>query len=73
MKLYRKDIIITPGYLFEVSQKKEINSLIIRRIFNFTKLDYIKYIKVRIFNSRLINEIKNKVTNSLYEKLKLVI
>ena len=37
------------------------------------KFDYIKYIKVRIFNSRLINEIKNKIINNLYKKLKLVI
>jgi len=37
------------------------------------KFNYIKYIRIRIFNSKLINEIKNKIINNLYEKSKLVI
>ena len=73
MKLRREGIIITPGHPFEASQKKEINGLIAGGVFNLTKLDYIKYIRVRIFNSKLINEVKSKTINSLYKKLKLVI
>ena len=73
LKLYWKGIIITSKYLFKASQKKERNSFIIKRVFNFIKFDYIEYIKVYIFNSKLVNEIKSKVINSLYKKLKLVI
>ena len=73
LKLRRENIITTFKYLFKAFQKKEINGLIIKRVFNFTKFDYIKYIRIHIFNSKLINEIKNKITNSLYKKSKLVI
>ena len=73
LKLRRKSIIIIFRYLFKAFQKKEINGLIIKGVFNFTKFDYIKYTKVRIFNSRLINEIKSKTTNNPYKKLRLVI
>jgi len=73
LKLRRKSIIIIFRYLFKAFQKKEINGLIIKGVFNFTKFDYIKYTKVRIFNSKLINEIKSKTTNNLYKKLKFII
>jgi hypothetical protein len=35
LKLRKQDLIITPGQLFEGSQKQEINNLITKEIFNF--------------------------------------
>jgi hypothetical protein len=35
LKLYKKGLITTPGSLFEVSQKQEINSLIARGVVYF--------------------------------------
>jgi hypothetical protein len=35
LKLYKEGLITTPGSLFEVLQKQEINSLIARGIFYF--------------------------------------
>jgi hypothetical protein len=35
LKLRKEGLITTPGFLFEVSQKQEINSLIARGVFQF--------------------------------------
>jgi hypothetical protein len=73
LKLYKKGLIITPSFLFEVSQKQEINSLITRGIFQFEQYNPAKYQGICIFNSRIINKIKNKATNAPYKKSRLVI
>jgi hypothetical protein len=73
LKLCKKGLITTPGSLFEVSQKQEINNLIARGIFQFEQYNPTKYQGIRIFNSRIINKIKNKATNIPYKKSRLVI
>jgi hypothetical protein len=37
------------------------------------KYDSVKHKNIRIFKSRIINEIKGKATNALYEKSRLII
>ena len=66
-------MIITPGALFKASRKQEIDGLIAKGVFNFVEYDPIKYTSIRIFNLRLVNEVKGKATDSPYEKLRLVI
>jgi hypothetical protein len=58
---------------FQVSNKQEINSFIVRGVFKFKKYDPIKFNRVRIFKLRIVNEIKGKAINALFKKLKLVI
>ncbi|KAH0425958.1 polyprotein [Colletotrichum camelliae] len=64
--------ITTPGDPFEEATKKEIDSLIARGVFEFTQYDEAKYAGIRIFKSRIVNEVKNKTTEP-YEKSRLVI
>ena len=66
-------MIITPGALFKASRKQEIDGLIAKGVFNFVEYDPMKYAGIRIFNLRLVNEVKGKATDSPYEKLRLVI
>lgn len=66
-------MIIISGLLFETFRKKEIDGLIIKRVFNFVEFDPIKYTGVWVFNSRLVNEIKGKVIDISYKKSKLII
>ena len=70
--LKKRGIIITLGRLFKISQKQEIDALIIKRIFEFVLYDK-KIYKRRIFNSKLVNEVKGKATETPYEKSRLVI
>jgi len=65
--------ITTPGAPFEESTQREIDSLIARGVFKFIQLDEQKHHMGRIFRSRIVNEIKNKTTATLYEKSRLVI
>ena len=44
-----------------------------RKVFKFKKYNPIKFNKVRIFKSKIVNKIKNKATNALFKKLRLVI
>src|SRR3981189_1291086 len=73
LKLRKEAIITTPGEPFEASWNQEINGLIGKGVFKFGEDDPKKHASVRIFNSRLINEVKGKATNSPYEKSRLVI
>ena len=66
-------MITTPGAPFKASRKQEIDSLIAKGVFNFVEYNPIKYAGIRIFNLRLVNEVKGKATNSPYEKSRLVI
>jgi hypothetical protein len=70
----RKDSVITIlGDLFKRSQQQEIDSLIARGVFEFVQYDLNKHLGVRIFNFRLVNEVKRKATNSSFEKSRLVV
>jgi hypothetical protein len=51
----------------------EINGFIGREIFRFEQYNPIKYGGIRIFISRIMNEIKGKDTNKPYEKSRLMI
>jgi hypothetical protein len=73
IKLRKEGIITTPGNPFEESQKQEIGSLIVKEVFEFVRYNPNKHSGVRIFNSRLVNEVKGKATNTLFEKSRLVI
>ena len=71
-KLQAQGIITTPRALFEALQKKEINRLIAKGVFEFVQ--YNKAMDgLQLFNLRLVNEVKGKATNILYEKSRLVI
>ena len=64
---------MTLGALFQVSNKQEIDSLIIKKVFKFKKYDFTKFNRVCIFKLRMVNKIKGKATNTLFKKLRLVI
>jgi len=68
----RKDgRITTTGLPFEQSDKDEIDSLITDNVFRLEKYDVRKH-GTKLFNSRLVREIKNKTTQP-YEKSRLVV
>jgi hypothetical protein len=73
IKLQQEGIITIPGKPFKESQRQEIKGLIANRVFEFVKYDLDKYSGIRIFNSRLVNKVKGKVTSTPYEKSRLVI
>ena len=70
--LRRKGVITTLRQLFQESQQREIDSLIIRGVFEFVRYD-LNIHKGRIFNSRLVNKVKGKSTETPYEKSRLII
>jgi DUF1009 family protein len=72
-QLQKEGHIITLGALFQAFNKQEINSLITRGVFKFKKYDPIKFNKVHIFKLRMVNKIKDKATNALFKKSRLVI
>jgi hypothetical protein len=71
--LRSKGLIITPGQPFEISGRTEIDNLIARGVFRFERYDPVRHAKLRIFDSRMVNEIKGKDTAAPYEKSRLVI
>jgi recombinational DNA repair protein (RecF pathway) len=73
IKLRKNGVIITLKDLFERSQQQEINGLITREVFEFIQYNLNKHLGVRIFNSRLVNKVKGKATNSLFKKSRLVV
>ena len=72
-QLRKEGRIITLRAPFQVSNKQEIDGLITREVFKFEKYDPTKFDGVRIFKSRIVNEIKGKATDAPFEKLRLVI
>jgi hypothetical protein len=73
IKLRKDGVITTSGSLFKGAQRQEINGLIARGVFEFVQYDPNKYLGVRIFNSRLVNKVKGKATNSSFKKSRLVV
>jgi len=73
LKLRKDGVITTLGDPFKMSQQQEIDGLVARGVFEFVQYDPNKHSGVRIFNSRLVNEIKGKVTNTPFKKSRLVI
>ena len=64
--------ITTPSKPFEASTRTEIDMLIARGVFRFEIYNPHKHGGIRIFKSRIVNEIKGKTTQP-YEKSRLVI
>lgn len=64
--------ITTSGGPFELSTKAEIDALITRGVFRFEIYHPEKHGGVRIFKSRIVNEVKGKTTQP-YEKSRLVV
>lgn len=71
--LRRQGRITTPGAPFEASDKEEIDALIGREVIQFVKFQPEKHANIRIFNSRMVHEIKGKSGINPYEKSRLVI
>ncbi len=65
--------ITTPGEPFEQSTKAEIDALITRGVFRFKAYNPTVHGGNRIFKSRIVNEVKGKLTSTPYEKSRLVI
>ena len=72
-QLQKEGRITTLGAPFQVSNKQEIDSLIIRRVFKFKKYNPIKFDRVYIFKLKMVNKIKGKATDALFKKLRLII
>jgi len=72
-QLQKKGRIITLGAPFQVSNKQEIDGLIIRGVFKFKKYNPTKFNRVCIFKLRIVNKIKGKATNAPFKKLRLII
>jgi len=47
--------------------------LIAKGVFEFVQYNLDKHLGVQIFNSRLVNKVKGKATNTLFEKSRLII
>jgi hypothetical protein len=65
------ELFTTTLSIFVESRYKEINSLLKKRIFEIVYIDNILE-RIYIFNSRFVDKIKNKGTNTIYKKLRLV-
>lgn len=72
-KLRQTGKITTPGQPFETSTITEIDALISQGVFRFEKYNPHRHGNVRIFKSRIVNEVKGKTTDQPYEKSRLVI
>jgi hypothetical protein len=72
-KLRKSGIIKTPGMPFQESDRLEITSLIKAGVLDICKFNSALHGSTRIFNSRMVREVKGKTTDAPYEKSRLVI
>jgi len=72
VELRSQGIITTPGLPFQESRRKEISSLLGKGVFQLIQLADVPQ-GSKIFNSRLVDEVKGKETASPYEKSRLVV
>lgn len=72
VELRGQGVITTPGLPFQESRRKEISSLLGKGVFQLIQIDDVPK-GAKIFNSRLVDEVKGKETASPYEKSRLVI
>jgi hypothetical protein len=61
LQLRKEGKIVTPGAPFEESDTKELENLLGQQVMNFIQFDPTKH-RVRIFNSRMVREVKGKAT-----------
>ena len=57
---------------FEASNKKKIDGLLANGTLILVKYNVVRYVRTRIFKTRLVREIKSKLV-SLYEKSRFVV
>jgi hypothetical protein len=57
---------------FSASQQKELTRLLAKGVFNIVKLSEVPN-RIRLFNSRFVNNVKNKGTDKAFEKSRLVV
>ena len=67
-----KGVITTPGDVFEASDAKEIEDLLVQGVFSFERYDPVKHGGHRIFKFRMVREVKG-ISSTPYEKSRLVI
>jgi hypothetical protein len=72
-RLRKTGVIKTPGFSFEASDKQEIDSLIKAGVLDICKFNSTLHGTTRIFNSRMVREVKAKTTDSSYKNSRLVI
>lgn len=72
IELRGQGVITTPGLPFQESRRKEISSLLGKGVFQLIQINDVPK-GAKIFNSRLVDEVKGKETASPYEKSRLVI
>jgi len=72
-KLRKQRLITTPRQPFEESRRQEIDELMAKGVFELILYNPNIINGIRLFNSRLVNEVKGKTTSTLYEKLRLVV
>jgi hypothetical protein len=72
VELRAQGVITTPGLPFEESRRKEISSLLGKGVFRLVQIKDVPQ-GTKIFNSRLVDEVKGKETATPYEKSRLVI
>jgi len=72
-KLREQGLITTPGQPFEESRRQEIDGLMAKGVFELIPYDPDTMNGVRLFNSRLVDEVKGKATSTPYEKSRLVV
>jgi hypothetical protein len=72
LKLRNNRVITTPGSPFKASDDQEISDLVGCGVFKFEQYNKEQHSGIRIFKSRLIQEVKGKTTK-LYKKSCLVI
>ena len=72
-KLRREGKITTPGAPFQESDDLEIRSLLDRGVFIFEEYNRTRHGDTRIFNARMVQEVKGLGTDKPYEKSRLVI
>ncbi|KAI0992688.1 hypothetical protein K3495_g15497 [Podosphaera aphanis] len=73
LQLREQGVINTPGKPFEEADRAEFNSLIKNGVVKITKYKPIEHDQVRLFNTRLIREVKGKGTANPYEKTRMVV
>ncbi|KAI1007486.1 hypothetical protein K3495_g734 [Podosphaera aphanis] len=73
LTLRKEGKIATPGEPFQQADDKETEGLLATGVFKFEDFDVNKHGDHRIFNARMVREIKGKASSSPYEKSRLVI
>ena len=71
--LRKEGKITTPGRRFEMADKAGIEGLLAAGVFEFERFDENNHKNHRIFNARMVREIKGKGSDVPYENSRLVI